>query len=462
MPILKRPRIISHTPKKTDLLKNKSARRDALDSNDAERTGPSVVVSKQQPQQVFFNAEYLDDIHKLEAATGITILGGLESRKSWKALVYRSNEGYNFGLIAKEGIKKETEIVPYLGMVQEVTPDQEYTERQEAYAFEFDTDHTVFADKFASIAAFGNHSSSIPNMYAEQVNGEIKYIAKENIPAGCALLINYGIAYNYASSFTYLCPYQNGRSPAENYRDYKDFFNQQPVQLDLSLKKQLGIESSSAEYYVVPKIYDRPNLVKSKGRLRYIEHRHLPIYLMGNGEILPEQPYIFPLILAGALKEYTKIKPLLDINVDVFAQTQQGLSVLKIITTGVTKEDCADKAYKEALKSILKNILSHFASIYTQKGFGKHFERQELKTMKVEKFVEYVEQEVSNPIALKLISSFYKRYNFNRLTAQEKTTPSETTTAPKPFHENKCSFFKKTTRNSELSHGEKTLLVSIL
>lgn len=374
-------------------------------------------VNQKKHKGVFFDTENPTHIQQLETQSGITMLGDVQTRKDWKALVYKSNEGYNFGLIAKEDIKKGTVIVPYLGKKEKITPDQEYTQRQLAYVFEFDKNHSVFADQSASIAAFGNHNESIPNIFAKVIDGEIKYIALEDIAAGTALLIDYSFTYIYSPSFTYLSPYQNGRTPAENFRDYRDWFDPICLRLNSQLKRHLTIETSDAEYCFVPKIYSRPSLVREKGKTKFIKHLHLPVYLMKDGMILAEQPYIFPLMLACALKDYNKIMELLDIDADVFAKTQKGISALNILTNGLTLEDTQKRQCNKALQAILKEILIFYKGIYTKKNFGQEHSKEQLETLKMDRFVEYVILHVTNPIALDIIAKLYNQCTFKKVEA---------------------------------------------
>jgi hypothetical protein len=370
---------------------------------------------------VFYDPADTAQMNALWRDSSIIMLGNAEERAKWPVLVYKSNAAYGFGLVAKRCIKKDEVIVPYLGVKTKVTDDDELPERQSAYAFQFDKDTCLFAHKYASVAAFANYSFSIPNLYCVKEKDSLVYKAAFDIPAGSALLIDYGIYYKFKNPTLYLCPYQNGKTPTENLEHYKEFYDTQPIELNNDLKT---LFKTNATHCIAPKIYKFPNLLNAPDKQMYAQHKHLPIYLAIIAKkitVLDEQPNISPLMLACAQKDAEKIIKLVQLGADVFSESMEHLSVLRIVTNLLSHIDDNYEQYKDILVIILAKIHNKYKDTYTLKEFKDTYTKKSLDEAIKEKFESYIAQHVRNPAALEVIKTEYPRYSFKTVDSQHET-----------------------------------------
>lgn len=357
---------------------------------------------KEIKRVVFYDPASVADMRALEKDSNIKMLGDAETQKQWPVLIYNSHSDYGFGAVAKRHIEKGEDIVPYLGDLGTMQ-DDELDEKKQAYAYRYDdNDQFILGHVRGSVAVFVNHNEYIPNVYCEKVNGQLVFKALCDIPAGCALLLNYGPEYRFTTRPLYLCPYRNGKNPTANLQQNKRWYEGRKIQLTEDLKRIFGIDSSDATHLIVPKIYNRPLLQKSL-------YKNLPIYLAKMGKkvfVLNEenQPYLTSLLLATAERDAPKIKKLLVYGADVFSETKNHVSVLRIAAQMLLLEDNLSNDFKDVFMFIVTKIHTHYMRFYE-------------KDMRHSKFLSYINKHIdpNNNKALKLIEDKYSKENSDLL-----------------------------------------------
>ncbi len=350
---------------------------------------------------VFYDPASVADMAALEKASQIEMLGDTQTKEKWPILIYNSQTGYRFGVVAKTDIKKGDVIFPYLGDLLTLNQEEELDEKQQAYAYQYDENvqskQYILGHERGSTAVFVNHSAFIPNVYCEKVNGTLQIKALCDIPKGCALLLNYGTNYNFTTRPLYLCPYRNGKTPTANFQENKKLYEQRKIKLTDDLKRLFNIASTSlATHLIVPKIYQKPTLLKST------RHKNLPIYLArkvrNKTTIMREQnqPYLSSLLLATAERDSNKINKLLAYGVDVFSETNQHVSVLGIAAKMLLVKDDRYSDFEKSFLLILTKIHTHF-----KKSYEKHIVQS--------KFLSYIDKHIDadNIVARDLIKATY-------------------------------------------------------
>jgi len=151
------------------------------------------------------------------------------------------------------------------------------------------------------------------------------------------LLIDYDVEYVFAHKPLYLSIYHNALTRAELLKRYIDLYHPDILFLSQTLISIFKLGAYPDTHLIVPKIFYKEVILKKE------PHINLPILLgtfRDNKIIIHEsQPYLTPLMLACALKDNKKINMLFNAGIDVFAETTEKVSILKIAASVMTDSE---------------------------------------------------------------------------------------------------------------------------
>jgi len=383
------------------------------------------ILSDSTAEIITYDARDSAAVKQLEKDSGMEAL--IFEEEIAPVFVYKSREGYGYGVAASRQLLKNTPIGAYLGVTKRRS---KLTGKEQAYAFQAGSSNLsapsyVLAHEVGSIVRFVNHSDTQNNV--KEIKGEhgtIIYVTTKQIPEGGQLLIDYGPDYIFKNK-CYLSVHHNAMTRAQHlikYRDYYSFI----VPLSEKIKKVFEIESHPATHLVLPLV--------AGSKSPAIET--LPVLLGTVKEeetvlIHEKQPYITPLMLACANKDKDTLKTTLESKVDVFARTSENLSALQIASrvSGNTQDyllffDLVTQLKNEFLDPDKNNA-------------GKRFEKYLKENIENEEMLRFYQEKFNLKILARPARSLKRKKISKSLTEVRSTESSEAKSLNSSF-----AFFK--------------------